>query len=78
MMDPEASVSVPVVAPAASTIGPKIFQLSHLQGNIFDIDCFYCGPLAVIAQGGFETFLAFAAVHCHPITIHDCPDITAF
>ncbi len=75
-MDPDASMWVPGFVLAASDTSPKIFQLSPLPGNIYDIDCFYYAPSANITQGVFAALLAFAADHGHPITVHDCPDLT--
>ncbi len=78
MMDPDATAQVPGFAPEASTIGPKIFQLSPLPGNLYDIDRFYYAPLADITEGGFAALIAFASLHGHPLIFHNCPDIAAF
>jgi hypothetical protein len=77
-MDPAVAAQVPGFAPEASTIGPKIFQLSPLPGNIYEVDRFYYAPSADITEGGFMALIAFASMHGHPITIHDCPNIAAF
>ena len=73
-MDPDKILASPV----AFSVSPKIFQLSPLPGHIYVIDRFYYAHLAGITQGVFTTLLAFAAVHGHPVTVHDCPDIAAF
>ena len=71
MMDPDAAAQVPGFAPDASTIGPKIFQLSPLPGNLYEVDCFYYAPLADITEGGFLAFISFASCMAipHPIPI---------
>jgi hypothetical protein len=41
-------------APAAASIsGPKIFVLSPLPGNIYEVDCYYYAPAADATQGNF-------------------------
>jgi hypothetical protein len=80
-MDPDESMPVPMVFPhavAASTAGPKIFQLSPLPGNIYESDCFYYANLPDITQRGFAALLACATQHGHLIIVHDCPDLVAF
>ncbi len=80
-MDPDKSVSAPVVfsPPAAAPLdGPKIFQLSPLPGNIYDVDRFFYAPSAGTTHGDFVALLTFAAHHGHPLTVHACPDIAAF
>jgi hypothetical protein len=80
-MDPDESVPAPAAfsPPAAAPLDrPKIFQLSPLLGNIYDIDRFFYAPLADTTHGDFAALLAFAAHHGHPLTVHACPNIAAF
>jgi len=69
MMDPDAAAQVPGFAPDASTIGPKIFQLSPLPGNLYEVDRFYYAPLADITEGFFPALISFASMHGHPIPV---------
>jgi hypothetical protein len=80
-MDPDESVPAPAAfsPPAAAPLdGPKIFQLSPLPGNIYDVDRFFYAPSADTTHGDFAALLAFATHHGHPLTVHACPDIAAF
>jgi hypothetical protein len=80
-MDPDESVPAPVAfspSTAAPLDGPKIFQLSPLPGNIYDVDRFFYAPLADTTHGDFAALLAFAAHHGHPLTVHACPDSAGF
>jgi hypothetical protein len=81
-MDPDAfplgTVTPIGIAPAAPVVGPKIVQLSPFPGNIYESDCFFYDSTASVSQGDFWVLLAFASMHSHPVTVHDCPDIYKF
>ena len=74
-----AAVAPPPAAPAAaSPSGPKIFVLSPLPGNEYDVDRYYYSPAADISEGDYAALLTFAAHYGHPLAIYHCPDIAAF
>jgi hypothetical protein len=62
-LDPDASIFCKVaplsVAPAAPAVGPKIFQLSPLPGNIYKSDCFFYDSAADVSQSAFGQCLLF-------------------
>jgi hypothetical protein len=82
-MDPDESfpalVAFPPPAPTAAPIpGPKIFQLSPLPGNIYEVDRYYYAPLADVTQGDFAALFDFTNHYGHPITLYSCYDLAAF
>ena len=69
----------PPPAPAATSApGPKIFDLSPLPGNIYDVDRYCYAPSADVTSGNFAAITAFGAHYGHPIAIYNCPDLAAF
>ena len=73
-----AAVAPPPAPVAASLSGPKIFVLSPLPGNEYDIDRYYYSPAADVSEGDYAALLTFAAHYGHPLAIYHCPDIAAF
>ena len=69
---PPAPVAVaPPPAPAAASLsGPKIFVLSPLPGNEYDLDRYYYSPAADVSEGDYAALLTFAAHYGHPLTIY--------
>jgi hypothetical protein len=84
MMDPvEESMpslaAFPPPAPAAtSDPGPKIFVISPLPGNIYNIDYYYYASSADVTSGDFADLIAFGAHYGRPIAIYNCPDLAMF
>jgi hypothetical protein len=54
---------------AASLPGPKIFVLSPLLGNRFDVDWYFYSPAADVTEGDYAALLTFAAHYGHPLAI---------
>jgi hypothetical protein len=81
-MDPDASppgaVATIGVPPAAPVVSPRIVQLFPLPGNVYKSNYFFYNSTANVSQCDFGEVLAFASVHSHPVTVHDCPDIHEF
>ncbi len=73
-MEPKADTPLAAVL-AAATGRPRIVQLSPVPGNLYDTDCFYYDPAAVLTKGHFGAVLAFAAAHGQLVVVHACPDI---
>ena len=69
----------PPPAPAATSApGPKIFVISPLPGNIYDVDRYYYASSADVMSGNFAALIAFGAHYCHPIAIYNCPSLAVF
>ncbi len=62
----DAPPPAPLVAPLS---GPKIFVLSPIPGNQFDVDWYFYSPAADVSEGGYAALLAFAAHYGHPLAI---------
>jgi hypothetical protein len=82
-MDPDESfpmsAAFPPPAPAATPIpGPKIFQLSPLPGNIYNVECYYYAPLTDITKEDFAALFASANHYGHPIAVYNCYNLAAF
>ena len=76
---PAPAADAPSPAPAATFLsGPKIFVLSNLPGNQFDVDRYFYSPAADVSEGDYAALLAFAAHYGHPLAIYQCPNIAAF
>ena len=75
---PPAAVVLPHTPAAASLSGPKIFVLSPLPGNKYDVDRYYYSSAADVSEGDYAALLTFAAHYGHPLAIYHCPDIAAF
>ena len=69
----------PPPAPAAASLSsPKIFVLSPLPGNRFNVDWYFYSPATDVSKGDYVALLTFAAHYGHPLAIYQCPDIAAF
>ena len=77
-MDPLEHAPLPPAPPVVSFAGPKVFVLSPLRGNPYDVDRYYYSPSADVTQGDYAALLSFAAHYGYPIAIIHCPDIAAF
>ena len=78
-MDPIEEAPFPPPAPAAASVsGPKVFVLSPLPGNPYDVDRYFYSPAADVTEGEFAALLSFAAHYGYPIAIYQCPDLAAF
>ncbi len=76
---PAPTAVAPPPAPAAASLsGPKIFVLSPLPGNKYDVDWYYHSPAADVSEGDYAALLTFAAHYGQPLAIFHCPDIAAF
>ena len=73
-----AAASPPPVPAAASVSGPKVFVLSPLPGNPYDVDRYFYSPAADVNEGAFAALLSFAAHYGYPMAIYQCPDLAAF
>ena len=50
----------PRASTAASLIGPRIFVLSPLTGNKYEVDRYFYSPQADVTKGDYAALLAFA------------------
>ena len=76
---PAPAADAPSPAPAAASLsGPKIFVLSPLSSNKYDVDRYFYSPAADVMMGDYVALLTFAAHYAYPLAIHHCPDLTAF
>ncbi len=76
---PAPSAIAPPPAPAAAFhSGTKIFVLSPLPSNKYDVDRYCYSPAADVSEGDYAALLTFAAHYGHPLAILHCPDIAAF
>ena len=76
---PAPPANTPPPAPvAASLSGPKIFVLSPLLSNKYNVDWYFYSPAADVSEGDYAALLTFAAHYGHPLAIYQCPDIAAF
>ena len=73
-----AAVAPPPASTAASLIGPRIFVLSPLPGNKYEVDRYFYSPQADVMEGDYATLLAFATHYAYPLAILQCPDLAAF
>ena len=73
-----AAVAPPPAPAAASLSGPKIFVLSPLPGNKYDVDRYFYSPAADVTVGDYAALLTFAAHYTYPLAIHHCPNLMAF
>jgi hypothetical protein len=65
----------PAVAPAS---GPKIYILSPLPGNWYEVDWYFYSPAADVTEGDYTALISFAAHYGQPLAIFNCPDLAAF
>ena len=76
---PTPAAVAPPPAPAAAFLsGPKIFVLSPLPSNKYDVDLYFYSPAADVSEGDYAALLTFTAHYGHPLAIYHCPDIAAF
>jgi len=77
---PPAPVAVaPSPIPAAASLsGPKIFVLSPLPGNKYDVDRYFYSPSADVTVGDYVALLTFTAHYGHPLAIYQCPNLAVF
>ena len=73
-----AVVAPPPTSTAASLIGPRIFVLSPLLGNKYEVERYFYSPKADVTEGDYAAFLTFAAHYSYPLAIYHCPDLAAF
>ena len=74
-----ARAAFPPPAPAASSIpGPKVFVLSPLPGNVYDVDRYFYARAADVTTGDYAALLAFGVHYNHPIAVYNCPDLAVF
>ena len=75
---PAPPANAPPPTPAAESLsGPKIFVLSPLPSNKYNVDWYFYSPAADVSEGDYTALLTFAAHYGHPLVIY-CPDIAAF
>ncbi len=76
---PAPPANAPPPTPAAASLSnPKIFVLSPLPSNKYDVDRFFYSPAADVSEGDYTALLTFAAHYGHSLAIYHCPDIAAF
>jgi len=73
-----AAAAPPPASTAASLIGPRIFVLSLLPGNKYEVDRYFYSPRADVTTGDYAALLAFATHYAYPLAILQCPDLAAF
>jgi hypothetical protein len=73
-----AAAAPPPTSTAASLVGPRIFVLSPLLGNKYDVDRYFYSPQADITEGDYAALLAFATHYAYSLAILQCPDLAAF
>ena len=67
---PAPAADAPSPAPAAAPLsGPKIFVLSPLPGNQFNMDQYFYSPAADVSKGDYAALVAFAAHYGHLLAI---------
>ena len=67
---PAPAADAPSPAPAVAPLsGPKIFVLSPLPGNQFNMDQYFYSPAADVSKGDYAALVAFAAHYGHPLAI---------
>jgi hypothetical protein len=73
---PAPAAVAPPPAPAAAFLsGPKIFVLSPLLSNKYNVDWYFYSPAADVSKGDYAALLTFATYYCHPLAIYQSPDI---
>jgi len=73
-----AAVAPSPIPAAASLSGPKIFVLSPLPGNKYDVDRYFYSPSADVTVGDYAALLTFAAHYGNPLAIYQCPNLAVF
>ena len=73
-----AAAAPPPASTAASIVGPRIFVLSLLPGNKYEVDRYFYSPQADVTMGDYAALLAFATHYAYPLAILQCPDLAAF
>ena len=73
-----AAAAPPPASTAASIVGPRIFVLSPLPGNKYEVDRYFYSPRADVTTGDYTALLAFATHYAYPLAILQCPDLAAF
>ena len=68
----------PPIPAAVSLYGPKIFVLSPLPSNKYNVARYFYSPAVDVMMGDYAALLTFAAHYAFPLTIHHCPDLAAF
>ena len=68
----------PPASAVASLAGPRIFVLSPLPGNKYEVDRYFYSPRADVTKGDYAALLAFATHYAYPLAILQCPDLAAF
>ncbi len=67
---PTPPANAPPPAPASTSLsGPKIFVLSPLPSNKYDVDWYFYSPVADVSKGDYTALLTFAAHYGHPLAI---------
>jgi hypothetical protein len=73
-----AAAAPPPASTVASLIGPRIFVLSPLPGNKYEVNRYFYSPRADVTTGDYAALLAFATHYAYPLAILQCPDLAAF
>jgi hypothetical protein len=73
-----AAAAPPPASTAASLVGPRIFILSPLPGNKYEVDWYFYSARADVTTGDYAALLAFATHYAYPLAILQCPDLAAF
>jgi hypothetical protein len=73
-----AAVALPPASTAVSLVGPRIFVLSPLPGNKYEVDRYFYSPQADATEGDYAALLALATHYAYPLAILQCPDLAAF
>ena len=73
-----AAAAPPPASTAASLVGPRIFVLSPLPGNKYEVDRYFYSARADVTTGDYAALLAFATHYAYPLAILQCPDLAAF
>ena len=73
-----AAAAPPPASTAASLVGPRIFVLSPLPGNKYEVDRYFYSARADVTTGDYAALLALATHYAYPLAILQCPDLAAF
>ena len=73
-----AAAAPPPASTAVSLVGPRMFVLSSLPGNKYEVDRYFYSPRADVTTGDYAALLAFATHYAYPLAILQCPDLAAF
>jgi hypothetical protein len=73
-----AAAAPPPASTTASLVSPRIFVLSPLPSNKYEVDRYFYSPRADVTKGDYAALLAFATHYAYPLAILQCPNLAAF